>query len=84
MYWSQMFDDRIRQADLNGDNVETLLAWPVVDDSVGIALDLPLEASDIPTVSEWGLIAMAALLFSAGAYIVIRRSELRSRTSPTR
>ncbi len=79
MYWAQMFDDRIRKADLNGGNVETLLAWPEVDDAVGIALDLPLEAADIPTVSDWGLFAMAAVILAAGAHVVNRRCKLRSR-----
>lgn len=51
VYWVQTFGAWILRAELNGDNTETLLDWPVLDDPVAIAID-PASLSDIPTVSE--------------------------------
>ncbi|UCC31145.1 MAG: hypothetical protein JSU86_02485, partial [Phycisphaerales bacterium] len=71
-YWAQTFGDRIMRADLNGDNTETLLEWPVLDNPVAIAVD-PASLSDIPTVSEWGIIVMGSVLMIAGSIVVTRR-----------
>ncbi|MFQ5495892.1 MAG: YncE family protein, partial [Phycisphaerae bacterium] len=39
VYWAQTVGDRIRRADLDGLNVETLLTTPLLDDATALAID---------------------------------------------
>ncbi len=44
------------------------------DDSIGLCIPTGSTADNIPTLSEWGLIAMAGIIGIAG-FIVIRRRK---------
>lgn len=69
MYWTQA--PGIWRADLDGSNREELITG--LGFSVwGIALDL---REPIPTISEWGLLAMTLLVLTAGTLVLIRRRE---------
>lgn len=82
LYWAQTFEDRIVRADLDGENLETILTTLEVDDPVAIALDPPLAALGIPTVSQWGLLVLVALLLCVGAFVITKRSPRRARDDP--
>lgn len=70
IYWTTEVERAIRRANLDGSGVETVL-----DNGPsglkGIALDL--RAAPIPTVSEWGMIAMTVFLLAIGTIIIRRR-----------
>jgi len=58
------------------DNVVGLDLLPCVD-GIACALDHGIRADDVPTVSEWGLAALALMLLAAGS-IVVRRGDAGS------
>jgi len=69
MYWAEKGTARIRRADLDGTNVEDCVtADDGLDFPYGLALALPEEPT-IPTVSEWGMVAMALLLLTVGTLL---------------
>ena len=72
MYWPDTNTDKIQRADLDGSNVEDLVTG--VTGLAGITLDFSTPPENIPTVSEWGLVAMTLLVLAAGTMIFARRS----------
>lgn len=78
MYWTLMAG-KIERANLDGSGVETIL---YTAQARGIALDLTVPP--IPTVSEWGVTAMAALFLGAGAIITRQRARARNHRPDSR
>ena len=48
--------------------------------AVGMTGVITVEAAPIPTVSEWGLIALTALLLAGGAVLIARRRRAAAQT----
>ena len=71
MYWPDNGTDKIQRADLDGTNVEDLVTG--VAGPAGIILDLSTPAENIPTISEWGLVAVTLLVLAAGTIIIAQR-----------
>jgi hypothetical protein len=71
MYWPDAEADKIQRADLDGTNVEDPVTG--VTGLAGITLDFSTPPENIPTVSGWGLVAMALLVLAAGTMIFARR-----------
>jgi subtilisin family serine protease len=74
MYWTTG-ESSILRANLDGSGIEIVLD-NLSSGPYGIALDL--RAGPIPTLSEWGMIATAALLLGTGAVIIQRRGGCRN------
>ena len=70
VYWTHIVGGLIERANLDGSELATVLDTGSLEVK-GIALDL--RPTDIPTLSQWGLITMIALLLGAGAIIIRRR-----------
>ena len=71
MYWTSI-QGKIERANLDGSVVETVLDNGL-GQPTGIALDL---RRSIPTLSEWGLIAMLGLFLAMGTLIIRRRGSV--------
>lgn len=74
MYWTESIPDiylngAIRRANLDGSSVETLISG--LGAPAGIA---HVEPPPVPTISDWGLVAMALLVMTLGT-IMIRRQR---------
>jgi hypothetical protein len=59
------------------DNLAGLDLLPC-SDGIACALAHGIRADDIPTVSEWGLVALALMLLAAGSIITGRRRLSRA------
>jgi low density lipoprotein receptor-related protein 5/6 len=78
MYWTNYVDhggaDRIQRANLDGSNVEDIIVM-----EVGNTCDIALALTGpIPTISEWGLMAMGLLVLAAGTTVLMRRQRVRA------
>ncbi len=80
MYWADSDTEKIQRANLDGSSVEDLVTTGLWHPN-GIALEQrPSVPPPIPTLSEWGLMVMTALLMASGwRMIVQRRSRLHAR-----
>lgn len=71
-YDSPTVGTAIAFGDINGDEWPDLIVGNSGDPSVKVFYSQPPEPT-IPAISEWGLIATALLLFSAGTIMIRRR-----------
>ena len=80
LYWADTGTEKIQRANLDGTNVEDLVTTGLRNLS-GIAIDprvTPIGPQPpIPTVSQWGLIALTLLFLTSGTIVMGR--ERRSR-----
>ncbi len=74
MYWTSM-QGKIERANLDGSGVETVLE-NLSGQPMGIALGL--GPPPIPTLSEWGVLTVIALLLGVGTMIIRRRGAHQS------
>lgn len=73
IYWVGGFGhDTIKRANLDGSGVEDAFTGMPFATAMTIAPVLSPPA-DIPTVSEWGLVAMSLLMLTAGTVVFMRR-----------
>ncbi len=75
MYWTEstLADFMIQRADLDGSNVEPLVKGLVSPSGIALAL----QPAAIPTVSEWGFLAMTLTLLTGGTILLNRRHNTR-------
>ena len=71
MYWATFNPSKIQRANLDGSDVEDLVTTGLL---VPHAIALDLRPTAIPTLSEWGMLAMTILLLASGAIVIARRS----------
>ena len=78
MYWVDTGTEKIQRADLDGTGVEDLVTTGLRNLS-GIAIDVRVSSAGpedpIPTVSQWGLTALALLLLTLGTVVVNRKQR---------
>ena len=68
MYWADTDTAKIQRATLDGEIVQDIVAVDGLP--MGVALDVSL--APIPTVSEWGMVAMVLLMLAASSVVFSR------------
>jgi hypothetical protein len=80
MYWAERGARVIRRSNLDGSNVEDFVtASDVGNPNLDIrGLTIVYNSTPIPTLSVWGLMAMAAILLGAGLFVLRKQFNLRA------
>ena len=75
IYWTEASpaDFMISRANLDGSNTEFLIEGLTSPSGIALAL----QPAAIPTVSEWGLVAMTLTLLTVGTILMNRRHNTR-------
>jgi len=74
VYWTDVGNGTIQRADLDGDNIEEVMTTGLEKPSAIAIIPEPPPPTEVPTLSEWGLIAMASILGIVG-FMVMRRKK---------